>query len=402
MLWAGFAAGSRRKGPFYSTLGPRPPDRIWVNNLQSPIPARPRAGGLRTSLSRAALFLSLLLVFGLLAVPEWTTLRSREERQAAKIALLTHNLEMLHLDQAEGARSLAEHSSQLKGQEARVEALDKELQHEATERFSLAGDLEGLRREMETRFEAARPVPSSARSARHRHELKHDLLDPVFQLAGRDAVGSGVLIHHGEDERGSYYLALTCYHVIRDILEERDPVEDPYQEKFDALIDRGDGTLSLEAEMIRRDEDLDLAMVRIDTPLKLEPLARIAPLSRTKEVEVFSPVYTVGCPLGTAAQATHGEVTRTDWTVGGQHYWMVSSPAYFGNSGGGVFLDESRELIGIFAKIYTHGTFRPQVVTHMGLAIPLDVIHGWLRREGFGELVPREREGLAKEAASGD
>jgi len=341
-------------------------------------------------------------VLGLLAVPEWTALRTREDHQAAQIARLAHNLEALKQGRAEGARSLAEHASQLQSQEARVAALDRALRKEAGERSSLTGGLEGLRREMETRLDEARPVPSSARNARHRHELKHDLLDPVFQLAGRDAVGSGVLVYHGEDERGRFYLALTCYHVIRDILEERDPVEDPYQEKFDALIDRGENSLSLKAEMIRRDPDLDLALVRIDTPLALEPLAQIAPLARMKEVEVFSPVYTVGCPLGTAAQATHGEVTRTDWTVGGQKYWMVSSPAYFGNSGGGVFLDESRELIGIFAKIYTHGTFRPQVVTHMGLAIPLDVIHGWLRREGFGELLPSGRERLAKDASAGD
>ncbi|MFQ5748386.1 MAG: trypsin-like peptidase domain-containing protein [Planctomycetota bacterium] len=346
--------------------------------------------------------LSFLGILGLLAVPEWKALRTREERQAAQIVLISRNLEELNQGRAEGARSLADHSSQLESQEARVAALDRALRSEAAERSSLAGGVEGLRRELETRFEAARPVPSSARSARHRHELKHDLLDPVFQLAGRDAVGSGVLIHHGEDERGGFYLALTCYHVIRDILEERDGVQDPYQEKFDALIDRGEGSLSLKAEMIRRDLDLDLALVRIDTPLSLEPLARIAPLARMKEVEVFSPVYTVGCPLGTAAQATHGEVTRTDWTVSGQNFWMVSSPAYFGNSGGGVFLDESRELIGIFAKIYTHGTFRPQVVTHMGLAIPLDVITGWWGGGGFGERLPGGREALAKEAAAGD
>ena len=62
---------------------------------------------------------------------------------------------------------------------------------------------------------------------------------------------------------------------------------------------------------------------------------------------------------------------------------MVSTPAYFGNSGGGVFLAETCELIGIFSKIYTHGTYQPQVITHMGLAVPINVIHDWLDEIGF-------------------
>jgi hypothetical protein len=54
-----------------------------------------------------------------------------------------------------------------------------------------------------------------------------------------------------------------------------------------------------------------------------------------------------------------------------------------------VFLEETQELIGVFAKIYTHGSFRPQVVTHMGLAVPLSVIHRWLEDEGYSYLLPK-------------
>ena len=77
---------------------------------------------------------------------------------------------------------------------------------------------------------------------------------------------------------------------------------------------------------------------------------------------------------------------------------MISSPAYFGNSGGGVFLEETQELIGVFAKIYTHGSYRPQVVTHMGLAVPLPVLHEWLESEGYGHLLPPDQADLAMAA----
>jgi S1-C subfamily serine protease len=135
--------------------------------------------------------------------------------------------------------------------------------------------------------------------------------------------------------------------------------------------------------MIAHDAAIDLALLRIDTKLDLGRVASLAPRSRTKVIDTFTEIYTVGCPLGTPVQATSGEISREDWTMEAEDYWMISTPAYFGNSGGGVFLAETCELIGIFSKIYTHGTYQPQVITHMGLAVPIDVIHDWLDELGF-------------------
>jgi hypothetical protein len=59
-----------------------------------------------------------------------------------------------------------------------------------------------------------------------------------------------------------------------------------------------------------------------------------------------------------------------------------------GNSGGGVFDAETHELLGIFTKIYTHGTLRPTVVPHMGLATPLPAVYDWLGQIGFAKLEP--------------
>lgn len=223
-----------------------------------------------------------------------------------------------------------------------------------------------------------------------RARLRREILQPVFQVSGEDAVGSAVLVHRGEDEDGSYYLALSCYHVLRDIVHFEES-KDPHSVLFDAIFDQlPGGEQIVQARMLAENIPADLALLRIDTELELGGVARIAPLERERVVAPFSPIYTVGCPLGTSAQATRGEVTRDDWLVDGQNYWMVSSPAYFGNSGGGVFLSEGNELVGIFSKIYTHGNYRPQVVTHMGLAVPLSTIHAWLVEVGYGELLPQD------------
>ena len=111
--------------------------------------------------------------------------------------------------------------------------------------------------------------------------------------------------------------------------------------------------LYLQGEMIAHDVERDLALIRIDTTEELGKIATLAPRSRSKVIDTFSEIYTVGCPLGTPVQATSGEISREDWKMEVEDYWMISTPAYFGNSGGGVFLAETCELIGIFSKIYT-------------------------------------------------
>jgi S1-C subfamily serine protease len=233
-----------------------------------------------------------------------------------------------------------------------------------------------------------------ASSAGHKVEMRHldlqqKILHPVFQLSGGEAVGSAVLVSKGKDDLGSYYLALSCFHVVRDILEERGEIENLRQEKLSAIFTDIDASeRKTWARLLEWDVDNDLALLRLDTDQDLGSVAKFASKNSQQHLGVFSEIYTVGCPLGTAAQATRGEITRQAWEIGGQDYWMISSPAYFGNSGGGVFGGESLELIGIFAKIYTHGSYRPQVITHMGLAIPIHVIHDWIESVGYGEILP--------------
>ena len=239
---------------------------------------------------------------------------------------------------------------------------------------ALSSEIESLR--LGQRIQAAQ---ISRQNASYKSQRKRDnILNPVFQIAGDSAVGSAVLVKHVVTEDESYYLALSCYHVIRDILEERGGTE------IESVFEQNrEQVLFLSGKMIAYDARVDLALLRIDTEHDLGRVASLAPRTRAKVIDTFTEIYTVGCPLGTPVQATSGEISREDWTMEDEDYWMVSTPAYFGNSGGGVFLAETCELIGIFSKIYTHGTYQPQVITHMGLAVPINVIHDWLDEIGF-------------------
>ena len=53
-----------------------------------------------------------------------------------------------------------------------------------------------------------------------------------------------------------------------------------------------------------------------------------------------------------------------------------------------MFDARTHELLGIFSKIYTHGSIRPTVVPHMGLATSLIPIYDWLDKVGYASLEP--------------
>lgn len=359
--------------------------------MQNPNFRDTRGGSARSGLLAAA---AALAAGAALLRPEIETLQEARAAQDAAAERLDARLDGLadrvESGRAEVERAMLERDGRL---ERRIEesgrALDGlrgDLAAAFSSQGSLAENLTGLRDAVQAQAAALALDHAEEDRGAARVRLREAILDPVFQLSGAEAVGSAVLVHEDQDERGVFQLALTSYHVVRDILGEDGEALDG---EIDGFVEReASEEIQVRCRLLARDLDHDLALLRVEGGGRFGHLARIAPLEREGQIDVFSPVYAVGCPLGTAAQATRGELTRKGWKVGGAELWMISSPAYFGNSGGGVFLADTQELIGVFAKIYTHGSYRPQVVTHMGLAVPLRVLHEWLEREGYGYLLP--------------
>lgn len=215
-----------------------------------------------------------------------------------------------------------------------------------------------------------------------------ELVGPVVQLSGETSVGSGVLLTSTARADGDYHTYLvTAWHVVRDIQGDPPDLELPVP----VQIYREDGTTRQEkARLLVHDPKLDAALLELVTPDALENGARLAPRSRLAQARIFDPVVAVGCPLGNDPIPTRGEIATCQHEVDGEHYWMINAPTYIGNSGGGIFDSKTHELLGIFSKIYTHGSLRPTIVPHMGLVTPLDRFYDWLAQAGYGELVPSE------------
>lgn len=210
--------------------------------------------------------------------------------------------------------------------------------------------------------------------------LSRTMLSPTVQLNGSDTVGSGTLVFSGPAPKTGQtesYL-LTSYHVVRNILTDTPAAK---KDGVQATIYLDNERREARADMVLFEARIDAALLKLRGDETWPNLARVLSTAQTGRVEVWDPIYAVGCPLGNDPIPTHGAISSLKNELNGTNYWMINAPTYFGNSGGGVYLAGSRELIGVFSKIYTHGKGNPVVIPHMGLCTPITAIHEWLSKE---------------------
>jgi S1-C subfamily serine protease len=218
-------------------------------------------------------------------------------------------------------------------------------------------------------------------------ELTRTMLSPTVQLNGDDTVGSGTIVFSAENEKSGGKVetyALTSYHVVRNILADTPKAQ---HDGFDVTIYLPGEKLTVKGKMVSSQPKIDAALVRVLTDRRMPFVANVLPRNETGAVKVWDPVCAVGCPLGNDPVPSHGEVSSLTNELNGANYWMVNAPTYFGNSGGGIYRADTRQLIGVFSKIYTHGKGTPVVVPHMGLCTPIAAVYEWLAAEKMEHLL---------------
>lgn len=220
-------------------------------------------------------------------------------------------------------------------------------------------------------------------------DMKRKMILPVAQLRGNGTVGSGVIVY-SEPQQGAASsgeapaatFVLTAYHVVVEVLGDR--LSDGVLDEVHVLLENEpDTSRILSAKLVVFDRARDIALLRLNTSRRFPQEAQLAPSSRLARIDVFTRAYAVGCPLGNRPLPTLGEISSMSKVVGDQVFWMLSAPTFFGNSGGGIYLADTYELIGISSMIYTYGKSHPAVVPHMGLFVPLGAIYEWLDGEGY-------------------
>jgi S1-C subfamily serine protease len=291
--------------------------------------------------------------------------------------LLKNSLRAMQKDRQQLARLIESRADQL----------------EATLRDRLAKEAESfaaVRAVAESNASRLRMI--SASSERSPLERKRKMILPTVQLRGNGTVGSGVLIYSQLQPKGSARgvfttFVITAYHVVVEVLADR--LDQPLREVHVMIEGDAQRTDVYSARLVIFDKSRDIALLRLDATHEFQRLAEMMSSEELEQVDIFSPAYAVGCPLGNRPLPTLGEVSSQSKVVGDQTFWMLNAPTFFGNSGGGIYLVPSCRLIGVSSMIYTYGKSNPTVVPHMGLFVPLSSIYTWLEDEGYGFVAER-------------
>ena len=184
--------------------------------------------------------------------------------------------------------------------------------------------------------------------------LRSFLEDPFGEFAPRyrrrveQSLGSGVIL----DPSGQI---VTNHHVIENAAAIR--------------VQLADGR-STEAQIVGRDPDTDLALLKIDLPNL--PSIR---LGRSDLLNVGDVVLTIGNPIGLAQTVTQGIVSATGRDQLGiatfENFIQTDAPINPGNSGGAL-VNTRGELIGINTAIIA----KSLGIEGIGFAIPVNLVRG--------------------------
>lgn len=226
--------------------------------------------------------------------------------------------------------------------------------------------------------------------------LRRTMLQPTVQISLGSNIGSGVILQKAVDEDSNvdHYYVLTCWHTFRESFAEILKNSSPGALDLSKECMTGpeisvkvysSGRPAVEsARLLYADSDRDLAIIQMHSEYDL-PVAKFDLSRRESNISVLSPVMIVGCPLGNDPVPATGIVSDINHQVEAKGYLMTTAPAHIGNSGGPIFSLETGELEGIFVKVYMAGASKPQVVSHMGLGVPRDVIYDFLKASGLPE-----------------
>ncbi len=134
-----------------------------------------------------------------------------------------------------------------------------------------------------------------------------------------------------------------------------------------------DGTVA-KATLRGMDEDVDLALLRLETSAATEALAP-APIGDSDLLRVGEEVIAIGHPLGLEFSASVGIVSgvgRSGFGIASYEDYIQTDAAINPGNSGGPLVDRCGEVIGINTWVYARGDRGDFVAQLLGFAIPID------------------------------
>ncbi len=219
-------------------------------------------------------------------------------------------------------------------------------------------------------------------------ELHKKILYPIVRVRTEKTGGSGSVIYSEPNPKNPeeyQSFVMTCEHVIDDaiIVKEKEwdssakkKIDKEYLsqvivELFDYVyVSKVNSANAIKADIVAYDKEHDIAILKLDSPKKVENVATIIPKKQIKDIRLFTETETSGCSLLHDPFSNQGRITSLSEMIDNKIYFMGSGNSIFGNSGGAVFLAETGEQIGITARITTMQLgFGVDVITWMGFFV---------------------------------
>jgi hypothetical protein len=246
--------------------------------------------------------------------------------------------------------------------ESRSVALGAEVEASARRVDALGQELAGVRR----RVDAIAPDDFS------------DLLAPTVKIASKSDVGSGTVVYSAKEGPQYVSYVLTAYHIVEQNWDLTNPIP------LDVItFQEGRKVREESGVVVSASPELDLALIEVRTERGFDAVARMISPDRAAGVKLYARVHAIGCPLGYAPIPTSGEITSKSKVLDGQSYWMINAPTIFGNSGGGIYLADTGEMIGILSRISAYKNLIDVAVPHMGIVVSMPDVYRWLEREHY-------------------
>jgi S1-C subfamily serine protease len=180
--------------------------------------------------------------------------------------------------------------------------------------------------------------------------------DPAQDLSILGGIGSGMIVNPDG------YI-LTCNHVIS-------KASNVFVTPFGPRVRR------YRARLIAKDEELNLALLKIDAP---EPLP-VVTTGDSSKMEVADVVLAIGSPFGLEQSVTHGIVSdnERDLLIGGKLYrsMMQTDVPINRGSSGGPLININGEVVAINMAIYSN----TGVYNGVSFAMPIDKTKPFLAR----------------------
>jgi len=256
-------------------------------------------------------------------------------------------------------------------------------------------------------------------------EQHQKILYPVVRVRSEKAGGSGTVIYSKPSkEKPEEYqtFVMTCEHVIDDAISTKKEWDGLFKRKIEkeflqqigieifdyVYLSKVNSSNSHRATIVAYDKHHDIAILKLDSPKKVEFVANLIPREKIDDVKLFSPTWTSGCSLLHDPFPNPGNVTYLSEEIDNKLYWMGNGHSIFGNSGGAVFLAETGEQLGITARISAIQLgFGVDIMTWMGFFVAPQRIYEFLDEQELRflydpsdsfEKAMKRRERKAKEA----